>query len=319
MIQLVLARPLPRHPLLKRHCLCDPDTLLEIAEQASRSGADIDDLAERFSLILHDLRMGGAWKRTNRGRLPRTEEMLRAHIAPALGEELVFLDIGASDAVTTVEALRALRAAFGDRVHAYAADVNLWLLRYRYGPTVEYRAGDGEPIMVRLGPFGLRLARQRHGLAQRRGIFAGLYLGWHWLRREMELDARISLVNPIARRDAGLELLELDCLRREERLRERVSAIRASNVLNLGYFTPAQIRLAVGHFHFYLREGGCLVISQNGDGARGEAENGTVWLKRAKGFRRAEDFGRGSEIAALVDEWQPETAGDRPAVSAGLH
>jgi hypothetical protein len=101
----------------------------------------VAELSDRFSLILHDLRMGGAWKRTNRGRLKRTEEMLCAHIPPEPRQGVTLLDIGASDGITTVEAVRALRQAFGSEVYAFLADRDLWLLRYRRGPIFEYRAG----------------------------------------------------------------------------------------------------------------------------------------------------------------------------------
>jgi hypothetical protein len=319
MIGLVVAGRLPSNRLLRRYCLSDPEVLLALAAEASGPSAAVDDLCERFSLALDDLRMGGVYKRTNRGRLIRTEEMLRRHIAPEHAKDLVFLDVGASDGITTIEALRALRQAFGEQVRGYAADLNIWLLRYRWGPLVEYRAADGEPIMVRLGPFGLRLARQRHGLELRRGdVLVGLYLRCRWLRRRLRFDDRISLVNPLAQGEPALAVLEFDCLRRDQGLRQRISAIRASNVLNLNYFRPAQISGAVGHFHAYLRSGGCLVISQNGDGVRGEAENGSVWIKAEKGFCRVDDFGRGSEVASLVDAWRPAEPGDAPRVSAGV-
>jgi hypothetical protein len=100
----------------------------------------------------------------------------------------------------------------------------------------------------------------------------------------MQVDARISLVNPISRSEPGITILELDCLVRSESLEGRVSAIRASNVLNLGYFSTPQIRDAVGHLHSYLREGGCFVASRNDD----QAENGSAWRKESRRFR--DDF-----------------------------
>ena len=165
MIQLVISGTLPNNPLLKQRCLSNPDILLELSEQANLSDSAAGELADRFSMILHDLRMGGAWKRTNRHRLRRTEDLLCAHMSPRLRCDLAFLDIGASDGVTTVDAVHALRRAFGQNVHAYAADVNLRLMRYRRGPVVEYRATDGEPIMVRVGRLGLR---NRPGVCYRR-------------------------------------------------------------------------------------------------------------------------------------------------------
>jgi hypothetical protein len=304
MFQIVVSGALPASPGLRSRCLADPDSLLNIAQGESRLSC-AEDVSDRFSVILHDLRMGGAWKRTNRGRLKRTEEMLCTHLRPELcqGRALNFLDIGASDGTTTLDAVRALRRAFGGEVHAFLADRNIWLLRYRRGPIVEYRAGDGEPIMARIGPIGVRLARLRHGAQPDGDPLARLYLQLKRFRASMQLDTRISLVNPAARSDPGITIMELDCLVCDASLKGSLSAIRASNVLNLGYFSPAQIRLTVGHLFAYLQEGGCLVISRNDDQPAGEVENGSVWLKNSGRFQWLQDFGSGSETKFVVDSW----------------
>jgi hypothetical protein len=302
-IQFIVSGALPRLAALRLRCLADPDGLLEIARHPEPAGGSGAEQSDRFSLILHDLRMGGAWKRTNRGRLRQTEEMLCAYVPPELHRGLTFLDIGASDGITTVEAVRALRRAFGDEVRAILADRDLWLLRYRRGAVVEYRAAGGEPIMARLGRFGVRLAAQRRGSHSDTNPLARLYLGLGRFRAAMRRDARISLVHPAARSEPGITTVELDCLVWEEWLKDRVAAIRASNVLNLGYFGSPQIRLAVGHLHGYLQEGGCLVVSRNHDQCGGEAENGSVWLKDGRRFRWVRDFGAGSEIKPVVDDW----------------
>jgi hypothetical protein len=314
MIQFVLSGTMPQSPRLRQRCLYNPDVLLALGERAGQGHPQSGETADRFSAVLHDLRMAGAWKRTNRRRLQRTEAMLCAHIGPALRGDLTFLDIGASDGVTTIEAVHALRQAFGLAVRAYVADLNLWLLRYRYGPIVEYRAGDGEPIMVRIGCVGIRLARSRRGAARPDyNPLAQLYLRCRRLRRAMRQDAAISLVNPLARGEPGVEVIELDCLRRDEGLVGRFAAVRASNVLNLGYFDPPRISQAIGHLHAYLRDGGCLVVSRNADGPAGETENGSVWRRTAERFRWVEDFGAGSEVKALVDDWRA----NRPSRDAG--
>jgi hypothetical protein len=307
-IQLVVSGALPSLPVLRSRCLADPDVLLKISQEVCRSSAP-QELSDRFSLVLHDLRMAGVWKRTNRGRLKRSEEMLCTHIPAPLRHDLTFLDIGASDGITTVEALRALRRAFGTEVHAFVTDLNLWLLRYRLGPLVEYRATDGEPIMARLGPFGLRLAKSRREMAADGNPLSRLYLGLEKIRRSMQLDARISLVHPDARSEPGIEILELDCLALDESLVGRIAAIRASNVLNLGYFNVPQIHRALDGIHAYLKEGGCLVVSKaNGQPSSQqgeEAENGSVWSKDGRHFRWLQDFGAGSEIRSIVDGWLP--------------
>ncbi len=284
--------------------MTDPDALLEIARRLERSGTAGQPRSEDFSRILHDLRMGGAWKRTDPGRLRRTEEMLSAHIQPSLRAGLVLLDLGASDGITTVEAVRALRQAFGQEVQALLADLNLSLLRFRRGPIIEYRAADGEPIMVRVGPLGLRLAKPRGELQPESSLLVRLYLRMEQWRRAMRLDAPISLVHPLARREPGITVTELDCLVFRECLKDRVAAVRASNVLNLGYFGLPQLHCAVGHLHGYLRESGCLVVSRNHDQSDGEPENGSVWLKDGRRFRWVADFGAGSEIKSVVDGWR---------------
>lgn len=289
--------------MLRSRCLANPDALLKIAQEIDQSRCSANELSDRFSLILHDLRMGGVWKRTNRGRLKRTEEMLCAHLSSELQERLTLLDVGASDGITTVDAVRALRRAFGEDVRAYLTDLNLWLLRYRRGPVVEYRATNGEPIMVRLGPLGVRLAKQRRETPFDGNPLARLYLQLDEFRQSMQLETRISLVHPAARAEPGITIMELDCVDWNEKLRDGVAAVRASNVLNLGYFGTPIICRALGCLHGYLREGGCLVVSKSNGQQTDDAENGSVWRKEDRRFRWLQDFGSGSEIRSVVDGW----------------
>jgi hypothetical protein len=288
--------------VLRSRCLANPDALLKIEGEAGQPFAS-GETSDRFSLVLHDLRMAGVWKRTNRGRLKRTEEMLCAHIAPELTRSLSLLDIGASDGITTLEAVRTMRRAFGEGVHAFLTDLNLWLLRYRRGPFVEYRATNGEPIMARLGPLGVRLSRQRRETGLDGNPLSRFYLRQLKFRDSMQLDARISLVHPAARSEPDITIMELDCLRHEEELQDRFAAVRASNVLNLGYFDIPQICRALGCLHSYLQEGGCLVVSKANGQHTAESENGSVWRKEGRRFRWLQDFGAGSEIRSVVDGW----------------
>jgi hypothetical protein len=304
MLQVIDRQTITR-PTLKRGRLADPELLREIAAAMSaRQGAAAEDLMQLFSTVLHDIRIGGAWKRTNSGRLRQTEDMVSKYLPPHGNERLGILDLGASDGVTTVELVRAIRRVRGDAVSAYLTDLNLWLHRYRVGGLVEYRAADGEPILARIGHIGLRLARQRREREAERDLLARCYLGLRWLRRAMRLDARISLVSPLVAGEPGVTVEELNCLERRGDLVGKFAAVRASNILNLGYFSSAQIAEAVGHMHAYLREEGCLVVSKNVDQLSGEVENGSVWLKCNDRLQWMEDFGSGSEVKAIVDSWR---------------
>ncbi len=280
MLQLI-ARQTLADPILKQGQLADPDLLLKIMEsaQSEQNCAHKHDLSKLFSQVLHDIRMGGAWKRTGPRRLAQTEQMFLQHLPPERHSNVTLLDLGASDGITTLELLHAFRQAGAGEVCAYATDLNLWLYRFRLGPLIEYRAANGEPIMARLGPVGLRLAKHRHEI-DGADLFSGWYLRAKSFRSAMRMDTRIALVNPLVRSDPSIIVSELNCLERNAMLVGKFNAARASNVLNLGYFEPAQIVSAISHLHAYLCQDGCLVVSRNGDGPAGEVENGSVWLKQ---------------------------------------
>jgi len=301
MLQLI-ARQTVADPILKPGRLADPDLLLKIIETAEPDQEYKNDLSQLFSQVLHDVRMGGAWKRTGPRRLARTEQMFLKHLAPAHRHNVTLLDLGASDGITTLELLHAFRVAGYGEVRAHATDLNLWLYRFRLGPLVEYRAGDGEPIMVRLGPLGLRLAKHRREIDES-DVFSAWYLRSKSFRDAMRMDTRITLVNPLVRSEPSIIVSELNCLERNDIFVNKFAAARASNVLNLGYFGPAQIASAIAHLHAYLYQDGCLVVSRNVDTPVGEVEDGSVWLKRVNRFEHVTDFGSGSEVKAIVDNW----------------
>lgn len=286
--------------------LADPDALLDIA---LRGGGGLDSSedawqSEQFSRVLHDIRMGGVWKRTNSGRLKATERMLCKHIVTPEDGRPMLLDIGASDGVTTVELLRSIRHARGVEAKILLGDINLRLDRYRLGPLVEYRAVDGEPVMVRVGRFGMRLGEHRRVKHRLRDSLSRGYLRLVALRRAMRIDAQISLVNPIVSRESAITVREMDCLKRCEDLVGRFVAVRASNVFNLGYFGADEIHRALDHIFAYLRRDGCLVVSRNADQSGAEIENGSVWNKSNRKFSWIEDFGSGSEVKDVVESWR---------------
>lgn len=307
MIQVIASNVRPSSPLLNRRFLANPDVLLQVADGNGNAALD----ADTFSLVMHDLRMGGTWKKTGRGRLKETERVLCAALKGK--HSIAFLDIGASDGITTWEAVQSFRQALGADVSAWLADVNLYLHRFRKGPLVEYRATDGEPIMARVGRLGLRLAKHRPALRQSPDPLVTLYLRLTVVRRTMKEDARIPLIHPLARAERAITPIEMNCLERYDFLRDSVDAVRASNVLNHGYFTPGQIASAVSHLHTYLRDGGCLVVSRNIDVGGKELECGTIWRKNGSQFDWIEDFGQGSEVREIVNNWrEQQSPGSNP-------
>jgi hypothetical protein len=306
MLQLITSRMAAAPSRTEEHRLIDPEFLEELAHRAAEVPSnDCDLIRDLFSAALHEMRIGGAWKRTHSGRLRATEDALCRFLANRSGQPLSMLDLGASDGITTLEALNALRDRLGSDIRVYLADKNLSLLRYRRWSVVEYRAQDGEPILARIGPLGLRLAKQRRELEEARDPIANLYIRLKAFRSGLRPCGRILLTNPLVRCEPAVTPIEMDCLERDARLVGRLNAVRASNLLNCGYFTPDQVRIAVGHAYAYLREGGCLIISRNDDTKEGEVERGSLWSKHPSGFERREDFGGGAEIRHLVDQWWP--------------
>src|SRR5207253_1573253 len=99
---------------------------------------------------------------------------------------------------------------------------SLFLTRHHRWSVVEYRARDGEPILARIGPLGLRLANQRCGLEKSSDPVARAYLGLKRFRSGLRPSGRISLINPAVRREPAVTPIEIDCLELDLRLVDHV-------------------------------------------------------------------------------------------------
>jgi hypothetical protein len=260
-------------------------------------------LAAEFSEIVRDIRIRGVWKRTAPGRLHESERALCAVLAGRGDSAVHVLDLGASDAITTVELARALRTARAGRVHVVAADRDLVLVPHRRGRVVEYRAADGEPVLLAVGRLAVRLPRSEHRWHVASTLVAGAYLRWAGrFRRSLAPAQPISLLSPVVAADEpSIEIVVMDCLAEHTDFHGRFHAIRASNLMNPRNFSVDQLRRILVFCHRYLREDGCVVISRNDARGAGEVERGTVWSRTPTGFRLSERFGGGSEIDALVE------------------
>ena len=296
-----------------REEFADPELLDNIARDYGDADATSRlRLEEQFSLALHNTRMAEVFKRTNPRRLPATEEAILGGVLSEYRANCRILDMGASDGITSVELLEHLQAHWGTGVSVVTSDLNLWLVRYRLGPLVEYREPGGDQMLIRIGGWGFRTVKlnsvqtseqvKHHYL---RTIGKPLYWQiWSLIGPRMRYAGRISLINPRAKMCRGLEARVLNCLIRDSSLIEEFHCVRASNVLNIEYFTRDELVVAVSTIHAYLKEGGCLVISRN-EGVPGkETEHGTAWIKTGRQFASGRNFGGGSEIKELVDSFR---------------
>jgi hypothetical protein len=301
-IRVLLRRRMPRAGWLQRVFHPDPDRLADLQRALDRSAGDPTALSNEFSEVVSSIRVGSTWKLTGSNRLQASAETLARRLGRSHGSTLRFLDVGASDGITTLETVRHLRDACRVAVEAWMLDLYADPHCFEEGILREYRMSDGSPVMLRAGPLGLQLS----SLESTRDPLAR-WIGRRYLARasrpRMREIANLGLVNPLVRQDGSIQLVRADIQQRCAELVDRFDAVRASNILNLNYFTPAQIQTALFHLHAYVHEGGLLVVSRNHVETDG-IEHGSIWRRRATFFERLEDFGGGSYVAAAVDEFR---------------
>ena len=309
MIRSLHPGPIPRDSWRRFVCHPDPDCLVSLAASFSEAGpADAARLSRDFSEVVSSIRIGRTHKLTRPNRLAGPTGALCDRLQSPARDTLQFLDVGASDGITTLEAVRMLEARLERPVHACLIDPFVRLVRYRSGSTVEYRTPDQSPVMVRVGSIGLQLSSldtARDPLSRSLGRW---YLSRTAARQSMPVDATISLVNPLVAADPSVTVLEWDVLRHDPALVDRFHAVRASNVLNHSYFSTEQIERTLSHLHGYLRDGGWLLVSRSRVSGSGEVDHGSIWRKEGVRFVRVHSFGAGAEIASLVDQFHQDPA-----------
>jgi hypothetical protein len=306
----ICAGAIPYPGIFRYFCHANPDRLEILTTRAHESTAnELSQIALEFSNIMHDIRIRNVWKRTEQGRLPKTEESICQFIREPKASQSTkrtsvrILDLGASDGSTTKDLLNAVQGETSRSIEIYLGDLYLRLLRFRNRYVVEYRSSYGDPVMVRIGRIGLRLPRSEHWWDWISNLIARWYFRCHDLRLGMVKEVELFLVHPNVAEEPPIKLVEMNCLEWKDSLKDMFDVVRASNVLILDYFTAEQIQRVLDHLHGYIRKGGCLVVSRNIGGPGKEVEEGSVWRHTDNGFKHMEDFGNGSEVKNLVDEF----------------
>jgi SAM-dependent methyltransferase len=281
--------------------LVDPSLLRRIHNEYHHADSTRKaQLETDFSLALHDVRMSGVWKRTNPNRLKETEKALISGITEQQFNDVKILDVGASDGITTLELVEAVRSTTKLNVSGVVADLNIVIEEFRFGPLREYRTVSGETVCSVLGPFGLRLDKRTPEATI--GPVERLYLSLGMLRRKLKSSGAIPLTSPKVAIDTRLSVSAFNCLELRPNMIGSFNVIRASNVINLDYFSPENLKQAVRNCEQYLRPGGLLVISRNVGSVSNEVEHGSMWKKGVDGtLTRVLNFGNGSEIASIAD------------------
>ena len=145
MIRSLHPGPVPRDSWRRFVCHPDPDCLVGLAASFSEAGpADAARLSRDFSEVVSSIRIGRTHKLTRPNRLAGPTGALCDRLQSPARDTLQFLDVGASDGITTLEAVRMLEARLERPVHACLIDPFVRLVRYRSGSTVEYP--DARPV-----------------------------------------------------------------------------------------------------------------------------------------------------------------------------
>lgn len=297
MLKWLINRAPPQHSLLRWALLPMPERLLEISAPAAHALSVDASHTDEFSEIITSLWINQVNKRTARDRLPETLHAVAAALPHGV-RELRFLDLGASDGISTYDAVRFFRDERGIPIAACAVDLYTQLHRYDGRWCSEYRTSDGSPVLVRAGRIGLRLGRRLAFWPAER--LRTTYLRLQGLRNSLCDVLSIPLVHPLAAADPDVTLVEADALQERSQFRNAFHVVRISNLLNRSYFSQAEMQTIISHAVSYLQDGGVLVVSRNDRNGDGVTERGTVWRRHRDGLEKAADFHGGSELCGLI-------------------
>lgn len=301
MFKWLINRAPPQRGPLRWALLPMPERLLEISTTPARAPGVDASQADEFSEIITSLWINQVNKRTARDRLPDTLQAVTAALPRGI-RELRFLDLGASDGISTYDAVRYFRDERDVPIAACAVDLYTQLHRYDGRWCSEYRTSDGSPVLFRAGRIGLRLGRR---LAFRPAeLLRTTYLRSQALRNRLCDVLSIPLVHPLAADDPDITVVEADALHQRLEFHDAFHAVRISNLLNRSYFSQAQMQTIVSHAVSYLQVDGVLVISRNDNDGDDVTERGTVWRRHRDGLEKAADFNGGSELCGLIAQFE---------------
>lgn len=212
-------------------------------------------------------------------------------------------DVGASSGISSAEWADSLsRGGFDSRI--ISSDLMLFGKWVRVSPVHEALVDQSGHVLQHLlfnrpaRPWGRRLdyvtgywmLRRAANFAARRALSKGA-------PRD---SSTVMLVSPRARRNPRVDFVEADILKPlDKSLHGRFDAIRAANILNIGYFSRQDLGRAIANLKLCLAGAGSFFIAAR------TWENGTnhatlFRLDPAHRFQVVARLGRGSEIEDIV-------------------
>jgi SAM-dependent methyltransferase len=243
-----------------------------------------------FTRLASAIKVGPTWKTSAPGRHRAAD---RAAVAALESPRPVVLDVGAADGVTSLELMERMGMDFAQ---FFVTDRTLELLAARRGKMVFFYSSQGElllaasPRLVAYADLAAADPLSRHlaGRMLRAAPRAGL-------------ARRVWLVQPelreLARRDSRVALRAHDIF--SPWPGPGIDLIKAANLLNPDYFSPAQLRRALGHLGRALNPGGLLLLADNEPGPAGRLCF-SLFRRGGDGLEMVEEQHGGARAAGLA-------------------
>lgn len=286
------------------HRLCD----VALYEALARRGRSGDEALQAAVLNLFPI-TNGAYKRTSRERFGTFDREVLSILARIFSSNapLSVHDVAVSDGRTACDFYRVLSAHFR-ALEFLASDLCLRVTRLSF-PEARLSVVIDEndvPLQLVRPPFVLNLTRTESWLYPVNHL-----LRMFWRPRAMAvLDAARAGDEPVIR-----EHILLLCSEARKYLdscanfhiknydiftppAHRYHVVRAMNVLNPSYFSPAQLTHAIANLREALHEGGVLVLGSNGEA--GSTVHGGAYQRRDDQLVEIWSCGGGPSISSMV-------------------
>jgi hypothetical protein len=287
------------------HRFCD----IALYEALARRGGSGDEALQAALLNLFPI-ANGTYKRTSRERFGTFDRevlsiLVRLFSSNAL---LTVHDVAVSDGRTAADFYRLLSAHFVGGLDFLASDLCLRVTRLSF-PAARLSVVVDEndvPLQLVRPPFVLNLTRTE----------SWLYPVNHLLRKFWRTRARAVLDAARAGDEAVIRgHILLLCNEARNYLDscanfhikhydiflppvDRYHVVRAMNVLNPSYFSPAQLTHAIANLRDALHEGGVLVLGSNAEA--GSTVHGGAYQRRDKQLVEIWSCGRGPPIFSML-------------------
>ncbi len=262
---------------------------------AGPGGIGADEEARFFASIRL---ANGVFKTTDTKRMTALDRLIADRVAADGHAEPEVLDIGVSSGVTTLELRDALKAAaLRPRIVALDAAVEARLCDVAPGRRV-LQDSSGRDLQYEVLGVAIRPWRRKLD-----------YVTGYWLladaARALCVPAktatrrRVRLISAGVQAAPEIEIMEHDLSRPLDVLVRRFDIVRAANLLNLDYFSSAELTRMVKIVRGYMKDAGSFLIVNrtHHDGTN----HGTIFkAEPTGGLTVIERFGGGSEVEDLV-------------------